>query len=133
MVALIMPLYQFSLAMMIKAFLELPLPAEIFMKVAHCVLGAGARFHDIKMCHCDIKPENVMILGQSFTVIDLRAVCKHNEEVKEYTNGYYLDAPTHELTPIFDLNCAAVTLARCCLPDFSVRRGMTRANLVEMS
>lgn len=132
MVALVMPLYQISLADIIEAFFQSPLPEHIFLKVAHCVLGAGARFHELKQGHCDFKPENIMMTGNTFTVIDLGAVCNYNDQPRECTAGYYLDAPIHELTPIFDLNCAAVTLVRCCISDFEVRRGMTRALLLEI-
>ena len=133
MVALIMPLYQISLADIIEAFFQTQLPEHTFLKVAHCVLGAGARFHELNQGHCDFKPENIMMTGNTFTVIDLGAVCKYNSQPRECTVGYYLDAPIHELTPIFDLNCAAVTLARCCISDFNVCRSMTRARLLEIT
>lgn len=74
-----------------------------------------------------------MMTGNTFTVIDLGAVCNYNEEPRECTVGYYLDAPLHKLTAIFDLNCAAVTLARCCISDFEVCGGMTRAQLLEIT
>ena len=133
MVALIMPLYQISLADIIEAFFETQLPENMFLRVAHCVLGAGARFHELNQGHCDFKPENIMMTGNTFTVIDLGAVCNYNDQPRECTVGYYLDAPIHQLSPIFDLNCAAVTLARCCFPDFKVSRGMTRAHLLEIN
>jgi serine/threonine protein kinase len=132
MVALIMPLYQISLAAIIEAFSQTQLPELMFLKVAHCVLGAGARFHEIEKGHCDLKPKNIMMTGNTFTVIDLGAVCRYNDEPRESTVGYYLDASIHRLTAIFDLNCAAVTLARCCIVDFEVLKGMTREHLLEI-
>jgi serine/threonine protein kinase len=131
MIVLIMPLYQMSLAAVLDAFFETPLPKNMFLKVATCLLSAGSRFHELKKGHCDIKPENIMISGGNFTVIDLGAVCKYNVPATEYTPGYCLDAPVHSVTPIFDLNCSAVTLARCCISDFQVKQGRTRANLLQ--
>lgn len=129
-IALIMTLYQLTLAAIIEAFFATPLPMHMFNKVAICVLSAGSRFCELNMAHCDIKPENVMMLDGEYTVIDLGAVCKYGEPVVECTLGYYLDAPIHIATPIFDLNCAAVTLARCCIPNFTVTPGMSRASLL---
>jgi serine/threonine protein kinase len=132
MVVLIMPLFQMSLATILDAFFETPLPLNMFCKVATCVLGAGARFHELEKGHCDIKPENIMMAGGIFTLIDLGAVCKYGAAATECTPGYYLDAPVHSVSPIFDLNCAAVTLARCCIGSFKVARGMTKAQLSQM-
>lgn len=132
MIALIMPLYQMSLAAVLNAFFETPLPLNMYRKVATCVLSAGTRFHELKIGHCDIKPENIMLTGGDFTVIDLGAVCKYGAAASEYTPGYCLDAPVHLVTPIFDLNCAAVTLARCCISSFKVVPGMTRAKLLDV-
>jgi hypothetical protein len=72
MIALIMPLYQISLADIIVAFFQTQLPVHMFLKVARCVLGAGARFHELDKGH--FKPENIMMTGNTFTVIDLGAV-----------------------------------------------------------
>ena len=132
MIVLIMPLYQLSLAAVLDAFFETPLPLNMYRKVATCVLSAGARFHELKKGHCDLKPENIMLTGGDFTVIDLGAVCKYGAAATEYTRGYYLDAPIHSVTSIFDLNCAAVTLARCCISGFKVVPGMTRAQLLRV-
>jgi len=132
MIVLIMPLYQLSLAAVLDAFFETPLPLNIYYKVATCVLSAGARFHELNKGHCDFKPENIMLTGGDFTVIDLGAVCKYGAAATEYTRGYCLDAPIHSVTPIFDLNCAAVTLARCCISGFKVVPGMTRAQLLHV-
>ena len=132
MIVLIMPLYQLSLAAVLDAFYETPLPLNMYRKVATCVLSAGARFHELKKGHCDFKPENIMLMGGDFTVIDLGAMCKYRNAATEYTRGYYLDAPIHSVTPIFDLNCAAVTLARCCISGFKVTQGMTRAQLLHV-
>ena len=129
MIALIMPLFQRNLTSVLDAFFEMPLQLNMFLKVATCVLSAGARFHELKKAHCDIKPENIMMLGSEFIVIDLGAVCSYGEQVREYTPGYNLDAPLHILTPVFDLNCAAVTLARCCLSGFEVKQGLTKEEL----
>jgi serine/threonine protein kinase len=132
MVALIMPLYQLSLAAILDAFFENPLPLIMFRKVAYCALHAGARFQALSKGHCGIKPENIMITGGEFTVIDLGAVCKYGAALTECTPGYYLDAHVHNVAPIFDLNCAAVTLARCCIPGFKVVPGRTRAQLLRI-
>ena len=131
MIALIMPLYQLSLAALLDAFFDQPLPKNMFLKVATCLLSAGSRFHELNKGHCDLKPENIMIAGGYFTVIDLGAVCNYNVPATEYTPGYCLDAPLHLVTPIFDLNCSAVTLARCCISDFQVIQGRTRAKLLQ--
>ena len=131
MIALIMPLYQLSLAALLDAFFDQPLPMNMFLKVATCLLSAGSRFHELNKGHCDFKPENIMIAGGNFTVIDLGAVCNYNAPATEYTRGYCLDAPVHSVTSIFDLNCSAVTLARCCISNFEVKQGRTRAKLLQ--
>jgi len=132
MVVLIMPLFQLSLASVLDALFGEPLPFVMFRKLATCLLSAVARFHEIGMSHSDIKPANVMISGDNFVVIDLGSVCLYDKEARECTVGYHLDAPVHCLTPEFDLNCTAVTLARCCIPDFQVVRGMTKNYLMTL-
>jgi serine/threonine protein kinase len=129
-VVLIMPLYQLSLAAVLDAFFDTPLPLDMVRKLALCILSAGARFHELGKGHCDLKPENIMVSGGEFTVIDLGAVTTYDAVATEYTRGYYLDADVHSVNSIFDLNCAAVTLARCCIPGFKVVLGMTRAQLL---
>jgi serine/threonine protein kinase len=69
MVALIMLFYQISLAAIIEAFSQTQLPEHMFLKVAHCVLGADASFHELDKGHCDFKLENIMMTGNTFTVI----------------------------------------------------------------
>jgi hypothetical protein len=70
-----------------------------------------------------------MLRNTAFTVIDLGSVIKLNSEARECTHGYYLDSTVHKVGPEFDLNCILTTLVRCCIPEFTPARGMTRLQL----
>jgi serine/threonine protein kinase len=133
MAALIMPLFTMSLAEILDAFAELPLPTNMFRAVALCVLTAGARFHSIGYSHCDIKPENIMTgtTPGSFTLIDLGSVTKYGNDAQEYTRGYYQDANLLKVDSKLDINCCGVTLARCCVPSFELKAGTSKSELLE--
>jgi len=129
MVALVMPLYEMSLATVLEAFDAHPLPHGMFTKVVNTVLAAASTLRRLDLAHCDIKPENIMLRNTAFTVIDLGSVVKLNSEAREYTHGYYLDSTVHKVSPEFDLNCILTTLVRCSIPEFTPARGMTRLQL----
>ena len=130
-IALIMPLYQLCLTAVIEALADTLMPWYMFDHLAKSLFSAGLRFQSIGMSHADIKPENVMLANGEFYVIDLGAVVLLRSSAAEHTPGYGLDASFSCIEPVFDLNCIAVTLVRCCDNTFQVRPGMTRAKLQE--
>jgi len=105
---------------------------EMFQILTKSLLSACSRFEEVNKCHCDVKPENIMVGNGTFILIDLGAVTDINGILRECTDGYYLDASIYCVQSIFDLNCIAVTLGRCCIKDFQVIRGRTRAMYLEM-
>jgi serine/threonine protein kinase len=102
------------------AFGNIPVPFDLFRKIAVGLLSAGSRFQEIGLSHCDLKPENVMMDNLTPIVIDFGAVVNFGGEVIEYTPGYSLDADTKCVSPQFDLFCIITTLVRCFLPSFSL-------------
>ena len=130
-IAFIMPLYKLSLAAAIEAFYDIPFPVGMFTKLALSLLCAGARFQELKLVHCDIKPENVMMSDANFVLIDLGAVSMIGQPALEYTPGYGLQAPLSSLTPEYDLNCISVTLLRCCaIQEFEVTPALSKRVLM---
>ena len=126
MIVLFMPFYTMSLATTIEAFFDTPFPLNKFLDLAKSLLSACSRFEEVKKCHCDVKPENIMLSNKSFVLIDLGAVTDIGKPLREYTPGYNLNACQDNLASTkFDLNCIAVTLGRCCIKDFMVAVGRT--------
>ena len=132
MIVLIMPLYQLSLSSLLDALFDNPMSLDMFQTLTSALLSACSRFEELSKCHCDVKPENIMVSNGSFILIDLGAVTDFNQPLREFTEGYYLDASIHCADSSFDLNCIAVTLGRCCIKNFDVKRGRTRAMYLEM-
>eukprot|EP01036_Dinobryon_divergens_P032689 gene32689-42332_t len=135
MIVLIMPLYPLSLsALLIALSDDHPMPLKMFQTLTRALLSACSRFEEIGKCHCDVKPENIMLSGNgSFVLIDLGAVTDMNQPLREFTEGYCLDASVYSVDATFDLNCIAVTLGRCCMKDFEVvSKGRTRETYLEM-
>jgi serine/threonine protein kinase len=132
MVVLIMPLYELSLTSLLEALLGTSMSLKMFQTLTNALLSACSRFEELDKCHCDVKPENIMISKGTFILIDLGAVTDVNQPLREFTEGYYLDASIHCANSTFDLNCIAVTLGRCCIKDFEAKRGRTRAMYLEM-
>lgn len=127
MVALVMPLYQMSLATIIDAYVDNPLPMNMYRKLVRCLLTAATRLHQIELVHCDIKPENIMICNGEFTVIDLGAVTAFGQAAREHTMGYAMEASRNAVSGQFDMFCIASTLARCCC--YEVKANNTTARL----
>ena len=145
--ALLMPLYRASLEDVLEAFQNNPVPFDYFIKLAKVILAAVSHFHVNDLCHCDIKPANIMVSAivlqylltilckldddLSPVLIDFGAVIKFGETVREYTHFYRLDAELNSVGPEFDLNCVAVTLARCFFPSFELKH-RSKAQMIDL-
>jgi hypothetical protein len=57
---------------------------------------------------------------EHIVLIDLGGVVSVGAAVKEYTQGYCLDAAVHQVDFRFDLYCVATTLAQCLIEDFTI-------------
>lgn len=131
MIALLMPKYELSLSEILDAFMDNPLSIEIFRKLTLHILDATSRFESVGLSHSDVKPQNIMIQAENFVLIDLGASCQLGSAATEYTPGYFLDADANHMTPQFDLNCIIVTLAKCCMKEFTPKLGMTREAFID--
>ena len=98
--------------------------------MAFGLLNAAIVFETKGYGHCDIKPDNVMMIGLEPVLVDFGAVTPLGQRVLESTAAYGLDANTLEVTTEYDLNCIVVTLVRCFMPSFvlnqSTRDGLTK-------
>lgn len=112
-VVFVMPLFQLTLSDVIEAYFDSPLPMNMYCRLVRCLFSAASRLYDVGRAHCDIKPENIMILNGEFTVIDLGAVTVFGNAVEEFTVGYGMEESRMSVTGKFDLYCIACTLARC--------------------
>jgi serine/threonine protein kinase len=131
MVVFIMPLFEMSLANIIESYFDTPLCEKIFIKIARSVLSAGARFQELGLSHCDVKPENIMVKGGEFCLIDLGATVELGAFAREHTQGYCLDATTTPVRTDFDACCIAVTLLRCAYPAYVLKPRVTRIKFEE--
>jgi len=111
--ALIMPRYNDSLQNFLSALLIQPFDARQSCKLAIALLRAGSKLFHLGLAHCDIKPNNIMIVPSSFVLIDFGSMVAFGQEVKEYTQFNYLDAQTTRADHKIDLYCIASTLAMC--------------------
>ena len=118
--ALLMPLYSWSLANLLLCFREEPLPLGLFKQIAGGVLAAAARFQEVSYSHCDIKPNNIMMNGFIPVVIDFGAVVPLGNSIVEHTPFYALDANRDHVTSEFDLLCIVTTLVSCFAPKFDL-------------
>jgi serine/threonine protein kinase len=128
-IALIMPLYPLSLALVLEAYGEMPIPFTQFQTLVNCLLQSIEHLRSLKLAHCDIKPENIMIDNSVspsiFVLIDLGAVTEFGKEVKEYTPGYSLFESIFAVNENFDIMCILTTLVRCCCPNFDLKQSTT--------
>jgi serine/threonine protein kinase len=120
--ALLMPLYNWSLAELLVCFNEEPLPLDLFKQIARGLLAAGAQFQAKSFSHCDIKPNNVMMNGLMPVVIDFGAVVPLGSSIVEHTPFYAMDANHDVVTSEFDLFCIVTTLVRCFVPMFELKK-----------
>jgi predicted DNA-binding protein (UPF0251 family) len=120
--ALMMPLYNSSLAELLVCFNEDPLPLNLFKQIAHGLLAAGAEFQAKSFSHCDIKPNNIMMNSCMPVVIDFGAVVPLGSSIVEHTPFYALDANHDVVTSEFDLLCIVTTLVRCFAPMFELEK-----------
>ena len=127
--ALRMPLYTMSLSDIVEAYRGVALPFKQVENISRCLLKAGARFEELELAHCDIKPENVMMDGASAVVIDLGSVTRFGEPVEEFTRFYALDSSYNAVDATFDLNCILVTLCRCFSTEMGLPKLTNRAAL----
>jgi hypothetical protein len=128
-IALIMPFYSISLQEVLDAHGS-ELDINHFKNIAKGLLAAGQCFEECGLSHCDIKPSNIMLEHGSPVVIDFGSVVRLGSAVEEYTRFYALDAYSNPVGSDFDLNCIAVTLAKCFIPQFNVGH-RTRQQLKE--
>jgi hypothetical protein len=119
--ALMMPLYNWSLAELLVCFQEEPLPFGLFKRIALGLLSAGAEFQSKSFSHCDIKPNNIMMNGLIPVVIDFGAVVSLGDSTVEHTPFYCLDANHDVVTSEFDLFCIVTTLVSCFAPAFELQ------------
>lgn len=120
--ALMMPLYNWSLAEILVCFHANPLPLGLFKLIALGLLSAGAEFQAKNYSHSDIKPNNIMMSGLMPVVIDFGAVVPLGSSIIEHTPFYALDANHEVVTPEFDLFCIVTTLMRCFVPMFELQK-----------
>eukprot|EP01031_Cornospumella_fuschlensis_P035641 gene35641-43228_t len=125
-VALVMPLFQMTLSTIIDAFQDNPISLVLYRSLVKCLVTAAARLHSLGLVHCDIKPDNVMILDGRFYLIDLGAVRTCGQEVVEFTRGYSMGASHTCVTSQFDMFCISNTLSRCCGYDVSPNNNLER-------
>ena len=128
--ALMMPLYSWSLDELLVCLRDEPLPLDLFKRICHGLLSAAALFQEKSYSHCDIKPNNVMMNGFVPVVIDFGAVVRLGSPTVEHTPGYALDASHDIVTSEFDLNCIVTTLVRCFAPAFIPRERMTKMEMI---
>ena len=129
--ALMMPMYHISLAELLRCFREMPVPQNVFKRITLGLLSAGARFCDKKYCHCDIKPNNIMMDGFEPVLIDFGAVVSIGDAVREHTPFYALDANQDAVTPEFDLFCIVTTLVQCFCPSFELQN-RTKTQMISL-
>ena len=127
--ALMMPLYNWSLAELLVCFHEEPLPLDFFQQVTLGLLAAGAIFQAKSFSHCDIKPDNIMMNGFIPVVVDFGAVVPLGNCTVEHTPFYALDADHKVVTPEFDLFCIVTTLVRCFAPMIELQK-RTKADMI---
>jgi serine/threonine protein kinase len=128
-IALIMPLYPLSLASVLEAYGEMPIPFTQFQTLVYCLLQSITHLRNLKLAHSDIKPENIMIDNSVspsiFVLIDLAAVTDFGKSATEYTPGYCLFESIYIVNENFDIMCILTTLVRCCCPNFVLKPGAT--------
>jgi hypothetical protein len=120
--ALMMPLYNWSLAELLVCFHKDPLPFGLFKQIALGLLAAGAEFQAKSYSHCDIKPSNIMLNGLTPVLIDFGAVVPLGSSTVEHTPFYALDASHDVVTSEFDLFCIVTTLVTCFAPAFELQK-----------
>ena len=125
-----MPLFEMSLAKIIESHLDTPQCEKIFIKF-RSILIADARFQELGLSHCDVKPENIMVKDGEFCLIDLGATVELGAFAREYTQGYCLDVDMTNVSSDFDACCIAVTLLRCAYPAYVVKPRDTRIKFEE--
>lgn len=129
-IALLMPLYPMSLGTVLDACGDFCLSVKQFKKLTRTLLSAAQHLEMMRISHCDIKPENIMLHNGEFVIIDLGACVNYGEDMCELTSGYGLHADTAGIeSSLYDLNCIIVTLTRCCVPQFEVTQSLTRGTI----
>jgi len=129
--AVMMPLYHISLAELLRSLHEMAVPQNVFNHITLGLLSAAGRFQDKGLCHCDIKPENIMMDGFNPVLVDFGAVVSIGEAIREWTPVYSLDADHNAVTPEYDLFCIVTTLVRCFCPSFELQN-RTKTQMISL-
>jgi serine/threonine protein kinase len=115
---LLMPLFSMSLRDIYNSLGDLPLPPKLAFETTKAMLSAGAALHKLELCHCDIKPDNVMLDHDGkIVLIDLGAITPFKMSPREITPGFALGASTI-LDATWDLWCIASTIAQGISREF---------------
>jgi serine/threonine-protein kinase PknG len=109
-----------------------PLPLREVLMYGREILHAFAYLHELGMVYCDLKPANVIRVGNRLRLIDLGAVQPINSPpgTSWATVGYHApELDTQPSSVASDLYTVARTLAVLAIPSWSPAKGGTAAPL----
>ena len=96
---------------------------ESLISLILCGLSAIYSFAKLSFCHCDIKPNNIVIGGiRKFILIDFGSVTNFNDTMKEHTDGMSFQGLFNTCIE-YDISCLAVTVVKIMFKNLSVTFG----------
>ncbi|CEO95669.1 Protein kinase domain-containing protein [Plasmodiophora brassicae] len=107
-------------------------PRSITRSIGEAVANALLFMHEKNICHCDVKPANIMLTDHREmlpVLVDLGSAVRSGDALVEQTVPFALDFQTPHAVPELDWTCLGSTI--CLLLGLEIH-GATRRSMVEM-
>jgi len=109
--ALVTPFYGMTLDEVVRARSGF-LPPVVMANVTLCTLSTIKAFTNVKLAHCDLKPQNLMMAPNGTVVaIDFGSASQIGKEITSTTASFAACASSYRASPEFDLSFLGTMLA----------------------